>query len=293
VNRLLGFVTSLRARAVARDWTRHVWMLERTVDSMLATGTQDVVVVCHEPPPIAQASDPRVTVMPLDVPVPQRNNDAMCVDKVLKVSAGIAALQTRGVRYIGICDADDLVHRELGAFIAARDGGHGWYAPVMLTYAYGGRWIRRRVMPEAIAGPFAVVRADLLQFAEPPFHGWWVERARADGEDAYLAALAAAGRAICAMVAAGHTRYCDVLAREGHPLAPLPFNAHLMINHDDSTSTVEGGAGTAQRPSPAQIARHAYRWVPELRPLTSAMRRDFAIPFPVPAAYSGASVLWR
>ena len=290
---MLGFVTSLRARAIARDWSRHVWMLERTVDSMLATGSRDVVVVCHEPPPIAQASDPRVTVLPLDVPVPQRNNDAMCVDKVLKVSAGIAALQARGVRYIGICDADDLVHRELGAFIASRDGGHGWYAPVMLTYAYGGRWIRRRVMPEAIAGPFAVVRADLLQFAEPPFHGWWVERARADDEEAYLAALAAAGRPICAMVAAGHTRYCDVLAREGHPLAPLPFNAHLMINHDDSTSTVEGGVGTARRPSPAQIARHAHRWVPELRPLTAAMRRDFAIPFPVPAAYAGASVLWR
>ena len=154
MNTLLGFVTSLRARAVARDWSRHVWMLERTVDSMLGTGARDVVVVCHEPPPIAQAADPRVTVLPLDVPVPLRNNDAMCVDKVLKVSAGIAALQTRGVRYIGICDADDLVHRELGAFVASRAGHNGWYAPVMLTYAYGGRWIRRRVMPEGTADRF-------------------------------------------------------------------------------------------------------------------------------------------
>ena len=293
MNRMLGFVTSLRARAVARDWGRHVWLLERTVDSMLATGTRDVVVVCHEPPPIAQANDPRVAMVPLDVPVPARNNDAMCVDKVLKVSAGIATLQSRGVRYIGICDADDLVHRELGEFIASRDGENGWYAPVMLTYAYGGRWIRRRVMPDAIAGPFAIVRADLLRFDEPPFRGWWVDDLRADREDAYLATLAAERRPVCTMVAAGHPRYCELLAREGRPLAALPFSAHLMINHDDSTSSVEGGAGSAQRPTAAQIVRHAHHWVPQLRPLTAAMRRDFTIPFAVPDAYAGASVLWR
>lgn len=290
----LSFVTSLRARALARDWPRHVWMLERTVDSMLAAGAAEVVVVCHDVPAIAQAGDQRVTLLPVDLPVPERTNDAMCVDKVLKVSAGIAALQARQVRYIGICDADDLVHRDLGRFVAAHDGGAGWFAPVMLTYAYGGRWMRRRVMPPAAAGPFVILRADLLRLVEPPFRGRWVEWLLASGEQPYLDLLASRRRAASDLVAAGHTRYLELLAAEGYALSPLPFNAHLMINHDDSTSTVPGGSGTSLLPTTAQLVRRAYRWLPSLRPLTASARHAFAIPSRLPERYRhGGSVLWR
>lgn len=289
---MLGFVTSLRARALARDWSRHVWMLERTIDSMLAGPDTEVIVVCHDPPELRR-TDPRVTVLSLDMPIPARNNDAMCVDKVVKLSAGIAALQSRRVDYIGLCDADDLVSRRLSTFVREHAGAAGWFAPIMYTYAYGGRWMRRRPMPEMEAGPFAVVRADLLELVSPPFSGWWVDEARAAGDGHYVDGLASHARPVCPMVAAGHTRYCSVLARDGHLLQPLPFTAHLMVNHDDSTSTVDGGRGAAPLPTLAQIARGVHRWLPTLRPLTANMRRDFAIPDMIPTQYESGSVLWR
>ncbi|MGH9221074.1 MAG: hypothetical protein ACRD1W_17335 [Vicinamibacterales bacterium] len=284
-------MTSIRARSLARDWPRHVWMLQRTIASMLAADNTEVIVVGHDPPELPP--DPRVSVLMVDLPIPARHNDAMCIDKVLKVSAGIAAMQRRGADYIGICDADDLVSRRVSRFVHDHAGAAGWFSPIMLTYAYGGRWLKRRVMPPNEAGPFAVIRADLLHFEEPPFTGSWVGLARAGGESSYVDALAGCRRPVCSIVAAGHTRYLRLLAEGGHHLEPLPFNGHLMINHADSTSTVEGGKGTSQLPSFAQIARGMRRWLPALRPLTPSLRGDFGIPVDIPRQYADASVLWR
>lgn len=258
---------------------------------MLAADNTEVIVVCHDRPELP--ADPRVRLLAVDLPIPARNNDAMCIDKVLKVSAGIAALQQHGADYIGICDGDDLVSRRVSGFVHDHAGAAGWFAPIMLTYAYGGRWVKRRVMPPNQAGPFAIIRADLLHFEQPPFTGSWVGLARAAGESSYVEALAGCRRSVCSIVAAGHTRYLGLLAADGHPLAPLPFHGHLMINHADSTSTVEGGTGTSQLPSFAQIARGMRRWLPALRPLTPALRADFGIPLAIPRPYADASVLWR
>jgi hypothetical protein len=49
---MIAFVTSLRARALAQDWDYHVWLLERTVQSMLTQtrGKTRVAVACHDVP---------------------------------------------------------------------------------------------------------------------------------------------------------------------------------------------------------------------------------------------------
>ena len=87
---MIAFVTSFRARALAQDWDYHVWLLERTILSMLAQsrGECHVLVACHEVPDIALARDPRVRFLSVKFDPPARNNDDMCVDKVLKLTAG-------------------------------------------------------------------------------------------------------------------------------------------------------------------------------------------------------------
>jgi hypothetical protein len=290
---MLGFVTSLRARALARDWSRHSWLLARAVASMLASADSQVVVVGTEPPDIPLDRDSRLTFLPVDLPVPEKTFDAMCTDKVLKVSAGIAAMKARGVDYVALCDADDLVSNKIGSFVQQHRGAAGWYTPALTMYAYGSRWVRRRVPPGTNTPPFAVVRADLLHLVEPPFTGWWVENERAIGNGTYVEVLTSRARAVCPFVAAGHNYYREFMARQGEMLVPLPFDAHLMINHDDSVSTAaDGPVSTAVRGVWSRV-RGAHRWLPQLRPLTAARRREFAIPDVIPAGYEGGSVLWR
>src|SRR2546426_9381718 len=115
---MLYIVTSFRARALARDWDHHVWLLERTLDSMLAQTDSDfrVVVVCHEIPAVQQRGHSKIKFLPVSFPPPERNNDDMCADKVLKLSAGIEWAIEAGCDYVMFTDADDLVNRNLCAW---------------------------------------------------------------------------------------------------------------------------------------------------------------------------------
>ena len=290
---MIGFATSFRARALASDWPAHVWLLERTVASMLAVEGSTIVVGCHEVPETPLATNPRVTFLPIAAPIPRRTNDDMCIDKVLKVSAAIRALQVLGSRYVGLCDADDLVSCRLGTFVAERAGAAGWYSNNSLVFAYGGHWMRQIPLPPQTTGPFAIIRSDLLNLVSPPFAGAWVDQLQRDGDHAYLAALAARQLPVCALVAAGHTHYRRLLALQGHQLEPLPFPAHLQINHAESLSGTAGGNGAFTRPSLVGLLRNAHRLLPTLRPMPRGLRRDFGVLDEVPAAYSGASLFWR
>src|SRR5438132_5315231 len=84
---MLAIITALRSRLLAKEWDYHVWLLQRTLDSILAQ-TNDafvIAVVCHEKPRIPQAGHHRVHFLSVEFDPPQRNNDDMCVDKVLKL----------------------------------------------------------------------------------------------------------------------------------------------------------------------------------------------------------------
>jgi hypothetical protein len=290
---MIGFATSFRARALASDWGAHSWLLERTLTSMLAVEGSAVVVGCHEIPDTSLAANSRVTFLQVAAPTPERTNDDMCIDKVLKVSAAIQRLKESGSRYIGLCDADDLVSRRLGTFVAEHDGAAGWFAGRTLVFAYGGQWMRQLPLPPHTSGSFAIIRSDLLDLVSPPFEGAWVDQIERDGDHSYLAALAARHLPVCPLVAAGHTHYRRLLAMGGHQLEPLPFPAHLQINHVDSLSGVQGGSGAFTRPSWATILRNARRWLPTLRLMSRAMKHEFGVLDEVPHAYAGASLFWR
>ena len=294
---MLAFVTTLRARALAQEWDYHVWLLERTLDSMLAQTNPDfvVVVVCHEIPNVRQRDHPKIKFLPINFPPPEQDFDDMCADKVLKLSAGIEWVIGAGCDHLMFSDADDLVNRNICAFVEARRDTDGFYNACELHYRYGGLFLRRHG-PHAYSGPCAVFRADLLRFDQPPFQGRWIQMLISAGESRYLDILARKGRRVNTVAAVGHTLYCTLLAAERRHLLPLPFSGIVMIEHNDSTSHVAGGIGSRVwegRPrhpkwrNTLSTIKQRLRLLPSLRPLSLSLYRDFTVlrPARVPPAY--------
>ena len=48
---MLTFIISMRARALSKNWAHHTWLLERTVDSILAQTNRAFVhaIICIAP----------------------------------------------------------------------------------------------------------------------------------------------------------------------------------------------------------------------------------------------------
>jgi hypothetical protein len=295
---MIAFVTSFRARALAQDWDHHVLMLERAIRSMLAQaqGECRVVVACHEIPDTPLTHEPRVHFLPVDFPPPDRNNDDMCVDKVLKLSAGTRWAQAKGCEYVVFTDADDLVSNRIAAVVADHRGENGWYCPSVMFYTYGGRFMRFGSIAEPASGPFAIVRADLLKFERPPFSGAWTELVIAGGESNYLRLLGQRGEMVNTLAAAGLAHYRKHMVNEGHPLKPLSFPAIVMINHHDSTSFIGGGLGSYKSVGFQTTVRGFFRWLPSVRLVTQSLRHEFVIPSKneIPRRYrTGTSIFWR
>ena len=264
---MLAFVTSLRAQALARDWDYHVWLLERTLDSMLAQTHPDfrIFVVCHEVPEIVQMKHPKVTVLGVGFPPPQRNNDDMCVDKVLKISRGVEAALAARCGYVMIADADDLVSRRLAEFVALHPKGDGWFFEKGYSYCPGTNWLRSIQEFHQRCGTCVIVRAGLLRFDAVPFYR---------------------NSQVNTLAAAGHNNYYKVLSGDGAVLEPLPFAGAVYVQNVDSTSRVEGGEIArvdSATPGRSLLRRtlsrfkQAARTLPTLRPLTSSMRQEFTV----------------
>ena len=286
---MLGIITCLRARVVTRNWDYHVWLLQRTLDSMLAQTNKDflITVVCHEIPDVPHVSYPAVRFVSVSFPPPACNNDDMCADKALKLSAGARLAISAGCNYIMFNDADDLVSRRISSFVAHHQGGAGWYSASEFFYTYGGYWLRNYLVPADQSGPCAIFRADLLKFLSPPYTGAWFETLIATGNARYCEMLARRRVTVNPVAAAGHTEYRRLLAQEGHVLRPLPFTANVVINHFDSTSHVAGGHGSRIEESPSRNSKwyvmlsqmkQRVLGLRSLRPLTLSTVRSSAFP---------------
>lgn len=304
---MIAFITSLRARALAQDWDYHVWLLERTVTSMLAQSRGEccAVIACHEEPETAVGRDPRVHCLSVTFPPPARDNDDMCADKVLKLSVGTEWALAHGCDYVVFNDADDLVSNRIGGFVTDHNGAAGWFAPSQMFYTYGGRMLRHCEIPAPSAGPCVIVRANLLTFDLPPFSGAWADLVGKGGETRFLEVLGRHRRQVNVLAAVGLGHYREFMTNEGHPLDPLPFSANIVINHSDSTSHVAGGIGSydrgVSRGHPAwrrflsQTKQRALK-LPTLRAMTQSLRREYGIPpdHEIPLGYRiGGSIFWR
>lgn len=146
---MIAFVTSLRARALGRDWDHHVWLLERTVASMLAQtpGPVSVVIGCHEIPDTPLSREPRLHFRPTVISPPPRTFADMSADKVIKHSLGAAWAVAQGAEYVIFNDADDLVSHRIGEFLASHPDGPGWYAASHSSTRTAAAWFGTRKCP--------------------------------------------------------------------------------------------------------------------------------------------------
>lgn len=270
---MLAFVTSLRARSLAQDWDYHVWLLQRTLDSILAQTDPDirVFIVCHDVPDVPQAADSRVRVMPVSFAPPRREFWDMTVDKGLKISAGAAEAIREGADFLMYTDADDLVSRNLAAHVKAHPASNGWYFDAGYAYRHGRRTALIRDDHVMKCGTCAIVRASLLTF---------------ETQEEYR------GHSVETFAAAGHQFYRSFMQKRGTPLERLPFPGSTYIEHRDSTITIGAGDETAARRRPLHRrvlsrVRHLASHLPSTRLVTVAMREEFTIPrrSDIPAAY--------
>lgn len=295
---MIAFITSLRARALAKDWGHNVMMLERAVLSMLAQVDDEscVVVACHEIPETPLVRESRVQFLPVTFSPPARNNADMCVDKVLKLSVGAQWARVRGYQYVAFTDADDLVSNRIVEFVAHHRDENGWYCPAVMFYTYGGRFMRFVAFRGSAAGPCVIVRTNLLKFEAPPFSGAWTKLVIAGGESNYLDLLGRRGQTVSTLAAVGLGHYREHMTNEGYPLKPLPFPPIVMINHGDSISLVPGGQGSYQPVGLQTVLRRSVKWLPSVRFVTRSVRSEFLIPPPnaIPSQYKRrGSIFWR
>jgi hypothetical protein len=294
---MIAFCTSLRARALSRDWAHHTWLLDTTIHSMLAQQQGDVRVVvgCHDIPDTRWASDPRVRFEPVTIAHPARTFDDMSVDKVIKHSVAARWAIAQGADYVVFNDADDLVSDRIGEHVAANRGAHGWYTESQWLYTYGGYFARLVDIAAPKSGPCVIVRSDLLQFDSPPYSGAWVDLVKGGDELEYLELLARHGVPVCTLAAAGHWHYTTLMAQLSHPLQPLPFPGNLVINHGDSMSTA-GGRHGFQVLSHLAAMRRFLGVMPLLRWASAALKREYHVPpadaIP-PSSRGNGSVFWR
>lgn len=287
--RMLGIVTSLRAKELAKDWEYHVWLLDQAVASMLASEGCDVrvFVVCHEVPDSEHLGNPRVRFESVSMRAPKRNNDEMCADKVVKLSEGARIAIDEGCDYVMVSDADDLLSRRVASVVGSENSEAGWYSPAEFFYGYGGSWLRLYRLPPGQSGPCAIFRSDLLDFGRVPDGSSWYRALAANGAENYAKALVSLDRVVNPIFAAGHTEYRGILRARGIELLPLPFPGNVVICHEDSTSGVPGGPGSAVSARPAEgkrsrsllrRLRRRFSGLPALRFLTGSIAREFHIP---------------
>src|SRR5688500_11305056 len=160
---------------MSKDWAYHVWLLERTVASMLAQTTDEVqdVVGCHDVPSGPLQSQPQVHFERDSIELPARTFDDSSADKVFKHSVAPRWASANGAILSASNEADALVSILIRS-LPMPSAGAGWYSSSQRLFTYGGSLSRLMQVPHPRSGPFVLLRSDALQFDAPPFSGEWV-----------------------------------------------------------------------------------------------------------------------
>jgi hypothetical protein len=272
---MLAFVTSIRAKALAKDWAHIVWLLEQSLKSLVNQTSPDwrAYVVCHDVPEFSTRGDERIRWITTDIPLPERTFEDMTTDKAIKCTLGIEAALKEGAGHVMLVDADDLVHCELAATVAGSSQCPGWFFPLGYYHYYGSMWVRPETSFHRFCGTSHIVRGDLISFAPDP---------------------ALRGARMASLLTVGHPQVRDHFERAGTPLLPLPYPGAVYIQHGDSAVAIrhEKMNPPTMRARIGAMRHYLLRWFNSSR-LTKGLRLDFSIPDrrEVPARWR--SPCWR
>lgn len=259
---MLAFITSLRHPQNSADYSRVEDLLKETLDSVTAqTSEEFVVIIVGNKKPDFPLQE-KVHFVPVDFPPPApptgpRTERAPFVwDKGTKIGIGLAAAREYSPDYVMIFDADDFVHRDLAAFVAARPGHPGWVIDRGWMYSRARNAYRSQSEFNRTCGTCHIL----------PYSAYGVP-ASVDVSSTQDQVAAAFGERLEAMLGA-HREAVAWHAARGRVLESLPFRG--AVYHVDTGENHSGKAMTGLA-----------------RPLSPSIVRDFGI-----APQRGALSTW-
>lgn len=207
---MLAFITTLRHPRNSADYGRVEALLQDTLRSVSRQSCDDhlIIIVGNRLP--AFELPPRAVFVEVDFPPPSTHNGprtgpaSVIWDKGTKNAIGLIAAREYAPDHVMFFDADDFVHRDIAAFVAAHPGAPGWvstrgwiysrrrnaYALRRNFYRYCGTsfiipWSAYEVPPEltVTSGQRAIADAFGERLERSLEHGfaydWWRDRGRA------------------------------------------------------------------------------------------------------------------
>lgn len=259
----LTFIIPVRHQENARDWRLLKSNLAQTVASIAAQQSDawNAIIVANHGADLP-ALPSRFMVKCVDFPPNPLHEqgtadrelfrDAARLDKGRRILAGM--LDGGQMGHVMIVDDDDLVHRNLTAFVQENPGKHGWYFSRGFVWKDRAKLLYLHSNFSNLCGTSHIVRSDLYR----------IPATMADASDDYVRRMLGS-----------HVMIEGMLKDRGTPLESLPFpGAIYRVGHSGSWSISKGIFRQFFFPamrSPLGLLKNTAR----LRLKTRAIQRDF------------------
>jgi hypothetical protein len=222
---VIVFITPLTHPSNCRSYERIGTLLNRTLLSVCRQTDGDfaVLVVCNRKPTVACA-DPRVNFIEVPFaaasPEPGPVSDIQCVwlDKGAKLAVGLLRAQSFHPDHVMFVDFDDLVNRDIAAFVNARSDADGWYLDRGYVYWEGSARITPVQGFNKLCGTSNILAFRLVNPA-----------GRIGPDLSREAIVEALGEFYIKRILGGHPLTAGYLSGQGYAIAPLPFYGAIWI----------------------------------------------------------------
>lgn len=206
---MLVFIIPLKSSQLSSSWERVCQLLERTLKSVCnqTSSNFEVIIVCHEKPELS-FSDPKISCLSVDLPLPGDDYISKEKDKMCKMLLGMIEAANRNPSHLMFVDADDCVSNRLVEFVDQNIDQNGWFIGKGYEYREDIRQLKYRSKGLHLrTNTSHIIRMDLLK----PDLTIPLEEVRRDNFILY------------------HRDTADILKGRGTPLAELPFPGMVYI----------------------------------------------------------------
>jgi hypothetical protein len=206
------FSIPLAPKRDERSWRRASALLSDTLASLQQQTDADwrAVIAGHDRPDIAALSDPRITFIEVDWPQ-AASHTAGVTDSGRKREATLQHIRGAGGGYVMMLDADDLVHRNLVAYVRRDMNPYGYIFDKGYQEHY----------------PTGSMRALPTRGDIPPFHRICGSCAVFHFTPEDIGAPDRTDKSLPDRLGALHVHWEAIAAALDRPLAPVPFHAAI------------------------------------------------------------------